>query len=64
MYNVIITIYVVENGFIIKNGNPESLISKQYVARSKEDLLQVIETLAETLSTKFEKIKPARKGVE
>lgn len=42
VYNVVITIYVVENGFIVKNGNPESMVSKQWVAKTTDDLSKII----------------------
>lgn len=42
-----ITIYIVENGLVIKNSSPESLIGKHWVARTKEELIKVVSEIAE-----------------
>jgi hypothetical protein len=41
-YQIQITIYIVENGYVIKDGSPQSLISKTWVARTKEELAETV----------------------
>lgn len=54
-YKCEITVHLVENGFVIKNSNPQSLISKVWIAKTKEELISVITTIAELLNAQHVK---------
>ena len=40
-YYAEITVYVIENGYLVKDGSPQSMISKLWVARTKDELKDV-----------------------
>lgn len=57
-YKIEVTMYFIENGWVIKSGNPESIISKQWVAQDKDEYLKV---LSEIYDLKIQAITEERK---
>lgn len=54
-YKAEITIYVVENGLLIKDSTPQSLISKMWVARDKKELTDVVDEIYDAYKKGLEK---------
>ena len=46
-YKISITVMIVENGLIVKEGNHESCVSRMWVAKTKQELADIIAIIAE-----------------